>query len=315
MAIDIFQQSLATGFDCWAPNEGATSSPVPGLTFHRHTTPTAPYVGMMDASLSLVVAGKKRVVLGNHTFDYGTTRLLLTSIDLPVTAWVTQASATAPYLGILFRIDFAVVRALLAVVDHEKIAAAMPLGIACADVTADLLDALSRLCRLGERPSEIGLFAEPMQREVIYRLITSPIGLRLRSLASVEGTSGGVVRALDWLRHNFRERQSTHALAEIARMSVSTLHRHFKAITTMSPVQYRKHLQLNEARRLMIVTGSDAASAAYDVGYESPSQFSREYHRAFGQPPISSIANLRRSVHDSVTVTQRRVATTHREQV
>ncbi|GGE85532.1 transcriptional regulator [Sphingomonas prati] len=278
---------------------------MPGLTFHRHTAPTPPHVGVMDASLSLVVAGRKRVVLGNHTFDYGSTQFLLTSIDLPVTAWVTQASPTAPYLGILLGIDLAVVRALLAVAGVEEIDAATPLGIARADVTADLLDPLLRLCRLDERPAEIGLFAESVQRELIYRLITSPIGPRLRTLASIEGTSSGVVRALDWLRQNFRERQSTHALAEIARMGVSTLHRHFKTITTMSPVQYRKHLQLNEARRLMIVSGLDAASAAYDVGYESPSQFSREYRRAFGQPPISSIAGLRRSVQATATVTQR----------
>jgi AraC-like DNA-binding protein len=305
MMIESLQEGLVAGFDRWAPNEGATPSRVPKLTFHRHTSPTAPYVGMMDASLSLVVAGKKRVVLGGHTFDYGSTHFLLTSVDLPVTAWVTQASPLEPYLGLLLRIDLAVVRALLAVVDHETIGAETPLGIARADVTAELLDPLFRLCRLEERPSEIGLFAEQVEREVIYRLIASPIGPRLRTLAAIEGTSSGVIRALDWLRQNFRERQSTHSLAEIARMGVSTLHRHFKAITTMSPVQYRKHLQLHEARRLMIVSGLDAASAAFAVGYESPSQFSREYHRAFGQPPISSVANFRRSVEANATVSQR----------
>jgi AraC-like DNA-binding protein len=303
MMIESLQECLVTGFNRWAPDEGATSSQVPGLTFHRHTLPTAPHVGMMDASLSLVVAGKKRVVLGSHTFDYGSTQFLLTSVDLPVTAWVTQASPSEPYLGILLKIDLAAVRALLTVGCHETIGAATPLGIARADVTPDLLDPLFRLCRLDERPSEVDLFAEQVQREVIYRLITSPVGPRLRTLASIEGTSSGVVRALDWVRQNFRQRQSTDALAEIAGMGVSTLHRHFKAITAMSPIQYRKHMQLNEARRLMIVSGLDAASAAYDVGYESPSQFSREYHRAFGQPPISSVASLRGSVQASATVT------------
>lgn len=122
------------------------------------------------------------------------------------------------------------------------------------------------------------------------------IGPRLRTLASIDGASSGVVRALDWLKQNFRQRHTVDVLAAIARMGVSTLHRHFKAITAMSPVQYRKHLQLNEARRLMIVTGLDAASAAYEVGYESPTQFSREYRRAFGQPPVSSIAKFRQSV-------------------
>jgi AraC-like DNA-binding protein len=299
------RECLVAGFDRWAPNEGATSSRVRKLTFHRHTSPTAPYVGMMDASLSLVVAGKKRVVLGGHTFDYGSTHFLLTSVDLPVTAWVTQASPLEPYLGILLRIDLAVVRALLAVVNHEIIGAETPLGIARTDVTPELLDPLFRLCRLEERPSEIDLFAEQVEREVIYRLINSPIGPRLRTFASIEGTSSDVIRALDWLRQNFRERQSIASLAEIARMGVSTLHRHFKAITTMSPVQYRKHLQLHEARRLMIVSGLDAASAAFDVGYESPSQFSREYHRAFGQPPISSVASFKRSVEANATVTPR----------
>lgn len=292
--IDSFRQSLATGLDRWAPAVGATSSRVPGLTYHRHTSPTAPHTGMMDACLSLVVAGGKPVVLGSHTYDYGSTHLLLTPIDLPVTAWVTQASPAKPYLGILLRIDLAAVRALLAVVEPEPLSAATPLGIVSADVTPDLLEAVFRLCRLEDRPDEIALFAEPAQREVIYRLIISPLGPRLRAFAAVDGASSGVVRAVDWLRQNFCERRSTDALAGIARMGVSTLHRRFRAVTTMSPVQYRKHLQLNEARRLMVVDGLDAASAAFDVGYESPSQFSREYHRAFGRPPIASVAGLRK---------------------
>jgi AraC-like DNA-binding protein len=277
MVIESFRTSLASGFDRWAPDEGATSCQVPGLTFHRHTSPTPPYTGVMDASLSLVVAGRKRVVLGGHTFDYESAQFLLTSIDLPVTAWVTQADPAHPYLGILLRINLALVRALLTIVDPVKIDAAVPLGVAQASVTADLLDPLYRLCRLHERPIEIDLFAEQIQREVLYRLITSPLGPRLRTLATAEGIASGVVRALDWLRTNFRERQSTDTLACIAGVGISTLHRHFKAMTSMSPLQYRKHLQLNEARRLMIVCGMDAASAAYDVGYESPSQFSREY--------------------------------------
>jgi AraC-like DNA-binding protein len=305
MTIKTFRQSLVIGFDRWAPGEGATSSRVPGLTFHRQSLPTAPHVGMMDASLSLVVAGKKRVVLGSRTYDYDSMRFLLTSIDLPVTAWVTHASPMQPYLGLLLKINLVVVRELMAVVDHKEIGAKAPLGIALADVTPDLLDAVFRLCRLDERPKEIELFAEALQREVIYRLITSPIGPRLCALASIEGASSGVVRALDWLRQNFRERQSTNALAGIAGMGVSTLHRQFKAITSMSPVQYRKHLQLNEARRLMLVCGLDAASSAYEVGYESPSQFNREYNRHFGQPPASSIATLRRSVRESAKSPQR----------
>lgn len=244
--------------------------------------------------------------MGHHTHGYGAANFLLTSVDLPVTAWVTQASPTEPYLGILLKIDLAAVRALLAAVDHEKLEAATPLGIARAQVTPDLLDSVFRLCRLGERPREIDLFAEPFQREVIYRLITSPIGPRLRTLASINGASSGVIRALGWLRQNFRQRQSTHALADIACMGVSTLHRHFRAMTAMSPIQYRKHLQLNEARRLMIVSGLDAASAGYDVGYESPTQFSREYRRAFGEPPISNISGLRRSVASAGAATRRR---------
>lgn len=302
MMIDSLRQSLASGFDRWAPDDGATASGVPGLSYHRYTSPTVPYVGIMDASLSLVVAGGKRVVLGSHSYDYGSRHFLLTSVDLPVTAWVTQATTTEPYLGILLRIDLAAVRALLADVDHEQLGTAMPPGIASAEVTPDLLDAVFRLCRLDERPGEAGLFVEPLQREVLYRLITSPIGAHLCALASNENGLSGVVRALDWLRLNFRERQSTDALAGIARMGVSTFHRHFKALTTMSPIQYRKHLQLNEARRLMIVDGLDAASAAYDVGYESPSQFSREYHRAFGQPPRSSVEGFRRSFAASTMV-------------
>ncbi|THV12483.1 AraC family transcriptional regulator [Rhizobium rhizophilum] len=294
--IEHLQQSLVDDFKRWAPNEGATVSQVPGLSFHRHLSPTAPHVGIMEASLSLVITGRKRVVLGNNTYDYGSTHFLITSIDLPVTAWVTHASPIEPYLGTLLRIDLSVVRTLTSEIKSKKLGEATPLGIASATVTPDILEALFRLCRLTERPNEIELFAEPIKREIIYRLITSSVGSRLVALASKDGASSGVVRVLNWLRQNFRERRSTDDLADIARMGVSTFHRHFKAITDMSPVQYRKHLQLNEARRLMIVTGLDAASAAYDVGYESPAQFSREYRREFGQPPISSVVSLRRSV-------------------
>lgn len=291
--IEHLQQPLVDGFNCWAPSEGATYTQVPGLTFHRHTSPTPPHIGMMEASLSLVISGRKRVVLGSNTYDYGRTHFLLTSIDLPVTAWVTQASPSEPYLGILLRIDLSVVRTLISEITHERLGGAPSLGIASSAVTPDLLEALFRLCRLAERPNEIDLFARPTQREIIYRLITSPVGSRLASLASMEGASSSIIRALEWLKQHFRERQSISDLADIAHMGVSTFHRHFKQVTGVSPVQYRKRLQLNEARRLMIVSGLDAASSAYDVGYESPSQFSREYRREFGQSPISSVIALR----------------------
>lgn len=293
--IEHMQQTLANGFSRWAPNEGAIYTQVPGLTFHRHKSPTIPHVGMMEASLSLVISGRKRIVLGSNSYDYGSTHFLLTSIDLPVTAWVTQASVGDPYLGILLRIDLSLVRTLLSEIPHETRGEAPLLGIASSAVTPDLLEALSRLCRLTERPNEIGLFAQPIQREIIYRLIMSPVGRRLVTLASMEGASSRIVRALDWLKQHFRERQSINDLADIAHMGVSTFHRHFKQVTGVSPVQYRKRLQLNEARRLMIVAGLDAASSAYDVGYDSPAQFSREYRREFGQSPISSVIGLRQS--------------------
>lgn len=299
--IESLRESVANAFDHWAPSEGATPGPVAGLTFHRHTSPTPPFVGMMDASLSLVIAGEKQVVLGDHIFDYGKHHFLLTPIDLPVTAWVTKADTINPYLGILFGIDLASVRSLLARIDPEKIGTSAQLGIAYAEVTSDLLDALYRLCRLAERPWEIELFSEQARLELLYRLLVSPIGSRLSALASIEGASSGVVRALEWLKEHYRDWESTEDLAEIAGMGASTFHRHFKAITAMTPLQYRKHLQLNEARRLMIVNGMDAASAAYDVGYESPSQFNREYHRTFGQPPVASVANFKRALQGSAT--------------
>ncbi len=309
MTIESFTRSLTDGFARWAPDEGVTYSRVVGLTFVRHTAPTPPYVGIMDASLSLVLSGRKRVVLGRHRFDYDRRQFLLTSVDLPVTACVIEASVAKPYLGLLLRIDLAQVRSLLAVMDHHRIGTASPLGAARAEVTADLLEPLLRLCRLAERPGEIDLFADQVLREVVYRLITSPVGPRLCALASMESASSGVVRALDWLQRNFRARHSVDALAGIAGMGVSTLHRHFKAITAMSPVQYRKHLQLTEARRLMMVCGFDAASAAYDVGYESPSQFSREYRRTFGRPPMSSVENLKRSLQGGMAVSSGPLAT------
>ena len=294
-AIRDMDSGLHSAFDGWAEHEGATPSAVPGLTFHRHTSPTTPHIGFMEASLSWVVSGAKRVVLADRSYDYGPGHFLLTSVDLPVMACVPQASVHEPYRGLVLRIDMAAVRSLLAVVDQSRLGEEK-LGIGLAPATADLADALYRLCRLHERPEELRVFAESYHQEMLYRLITSAAGPRLCALASSEGVSAGIVRALEWLRRNYRESQPTEHLASLANMGKSTFHRRFKAITSMTPVQYRKHLQLNEARRLMVVDGLDASSAAYAVGYESSSQFNREYRRMFGLPPASSVAAIWRSL-------------------
>jgi AraC-like DNA-binding protein len=292
MGCDHNQNSFAADFDRWARREVATVTPIPGLTLYRHSAPTAPHPGVMEASLSVVISGRKRLGVGDRSYEYGRERFLLTSVDLPVTASVLEASADAPYRSILLSINLAAVRALLAEFTPPAQSAVQMDVVAMAEVTQDLLEPLLRLCRLSDRPAEIPVLAAQVQREILFRLIMSPVGPQLRGLASLDGVMRGVQRAVEWLRANFKRQGSIAELAEIANMGVSTLHRQFKMATSMTPLQYRKYLQLNEAHRLMAVDRLNAASVSYEVGYGSPTQFSREYRRLFGQAPKANVSAI-----------------------
>jgi AraC-like DNA-binding protein len=272
-----------------------SATAIPGLLVYRREAPTEPMSCMVEASVALVVQGAKRVLLGGEAYNYDTRRFLITSLDLPVVASVIEASPQRPCLGLVFRLDPRVMAELMA---QSSLAAPreqpMGRGLILGETTLPLLDAFGRLMALLDEPEGIAALAPLIEREILYRLLVSDQGARLRQIASV-GTHGQrIARAIDWLRTHYAQALRIDELAASVQMSPSSFHQHFRSLTAMSPLQFQKWLRLNEARRLMLTERLDASTAAFQVGYESPSQFSREYGRLFGAPPRRDIEGLRR---------------------
>jgi len=266
---------------------------LPGLLLSRRTAPTAPTSATYEPSLAVVAQGRKRADLGGTTFIFDESRYLLTSLDLPVTCNVIEASEAVPYLCFVLKLEIPVVRELLS---REEIQAAeappdSP-AMATGETTAELLDACCRLIDLLNTPQDIPFLSGLIQREIIYRILRGPEGARLRAIATLGDQSHRTAKAIAWIRSNYAKPLRVDDLARIAGMGVSTLHHHFRALTAMSPLQYQKQLRLQAARERLLMDGLDAASAAFEVGYESASQFNREYSRFFGQPPMRDIGRL-----------------------
>jgi AraC-like DNA-binding protein len=269
-------------------------SPIADLAFFRREAPTPPGVCLVEPSLILVVQGVKRMLVGENALAYDSERFLIASHDIPASSEVIEASPERPCLGLVFRLDLRVISELVTQIDlpSPKMSSAT-LGIAIGTVTPVLLESIRRLTDLLDEPDAIEALSPLANREIHYRLLTSDQGCRLRHLASVGSQGQLIARAIDWLKANYASPLRIEDLAKRVHMSASTFHSHFRHLTAMSPLQYQKWLRLNEARRLMLNEGFDATSAAFQVGYESPSQFSREYARLFGAPPRSDIASLR----------------------
>jgi len=276
----------------FAPSDGDFATTIPSLSLHRHSSPTIPYYGIYKPALIMVIQGAKRVILANETYDYDSSRCLITSIDLPVVSWVTQASAEVPYLCLILNIAPAQIRELMT-------EASLPApnqcerGMCVSPLSAPLLDATLRLVQLLASPQDIPILAPLIQREIVYRLLTSDQGKRLRQIALMDSQLNRIAKAIEWIKGNFTERLRIEELAQMVNMSPSSLHHHFKSVTAMSPLQYQKQLRLQEARRLLLTEMLDAASVSYQVGYKSPSQFSREYSLLYGAPPLRDVEQLR----------------------
>ncbi len=267
---------------------------VPGLLLSRRTAPTAPASATYEPSLAVVAQGRKQANLGRTNFIFDQSRYLLTSLDLPVICNVIEASEQVPYLCFVLKLEMPAVRELLT---REEIQApeapSDEPGMATGETTPELLDACCRLVDLLNSPQDIPFLSGLIQREIIYRILRGPEGARLRSIATLGDQSHRTAKAIAWVKANFARPLRVEDLANIAGMGVSTLHHHFRALTAMSPLQYQKQLRLQAARERMLIDGLDAASAAFEVGYESATQFNREYSRLFGQPPMRDIRTLR----------------------
>src|SRR5271156_5733026 len=270
--------------------EGDTSTEIPGLMLYRRSAPTACASAAYEPSLVVFVQGQKRINVGKTTYMCDGSNFLLTSVDLPVVSQVIAATEKEPMLGLLLRLEMPLVREILSQQEfHLREESADARAMAVGVTSIELLDACSRLVDLLDTPQDIPFLSSFIQREIIYRLLRSPQGKHLRSIAKLGEQSHRTARAVEWLRANYAKPLRVEELATMARMGVSTLHHQFRSLTAMSPLQYQKQLRLHVARERMLNQGLDAASAAFEVGYESASQFNREYSRFFGQPPMRDV--------------------------
>ena len=273
------------------------SNVVPGLALYRNTAPTAPNPCTYEPSLLLIPQGKKRVDLGKQSYVFGESTFLLTSIELPIVSRVSVASVEKPYLAFFLKLDMGIVRDVL---HTEEVRVSAPpvgtRGMVLGEATVELLTPCLRMVQLLGAPQDVPFFGKLLQREIIYRLLQGPQGDRLRSVATMADQSYLTAKAVTWLRKNFEKTLNVDELASMAGMSRSTLHHHFRGLTAMSPLQFQKQLRLHTARQKMLTEELDAASAAFAVGYESPSQFNREYKRFFGKPPMRDVQALRASL-------------------
>jgi AraC-like DNA-binding protein len=289
-------QELADQIGKVIGNAAELSTRVPGLTLYRSIAPTAPNPCIYEPSLLIIPQGKKRVDLGRQSYSFGQSTFLLTSIELPIISQVSIASVAAPYLAFFLKLDMRVVRE---VVHSEEVPVRAPsggvAGMVLGEMTGDLLAPCLRMVELLATPEDIPYLSKLLQREIIYRILQGPQGNRLRSVATLGDQSHKTAKAIAWLRENFEKPLNVDELATMVGMSRSTLHHHFRDLTAMSPLQFQKQLRLQAARRKMLTDALDAARAGFEVGYESPSQFSREYKRFFGKPPGRDIQMLKAS--------------------
>jgi AraC-like DNA-binding protein len=287
-------EALGKSIARWTDNSDRVETAIPGLTLYQRDEPSQLTSIMYEPRICVVAQGAKRVLLGDETYVYDAQHFLITSVDLPTFVQIIRASREKPCLGLILKLDQRVMSQLMV---DSNLPPPRPQqssrGMATGEVTLPLLSTFQRLIDLLDEPKDIPILAPVIQREIFYRLLVGDQGVRLRQMASTGSQSQQIARAIEWLKGNFTRPLRIDDLAAQVNMSTSTFHHHFREVTAMSPLQYQKWLRLNEARRLMLAENRDATTAAFQVGYESPSQFSREYGRLFGAPPLRDITNLR----------------------
>lgn len=276
------------------PGEGLFETAIPGLFFARLTQPSGMSRALHNPALCVIAQGAKHVMLADELYVYDALRYLVVSLDLPVCGQVVEASPQMPYLS--FRLDFdaaEIADLMLQVGPIETGTQRSARGMFLGRTNDGLLDAMLRLMRLLDTPEDIPVLAPLARQEILYRTLKGEQGWRLGQIALADSQTQRIARAIAWLREHYAEPLRIEEVAREVHMSTSSLHHHFKAVTALSPLQYQKQLRLQEARRLLMSEAVDAATAGHRVGYESPSQFSREYSRLFGTPPARDQRRLR----------------------
>lgn len=276
--------------------DGKPRKELPFVTVARFETPTELSRYIAAPMFSLVVQGVKQVGLGKQLFEYGRGEYLVTSVDLPITAQITQASKKIPLLGVGIELQpKAVANILLEIGSIETARTHAPTGIGVSTMTEDLIDVVARLIRLLDKPSDIPVLSPSIERELLWRLLQGPQGSAVRQLGLADSHTFQLSNAMRWIRSHYAETLRIEALARVARMSTTSFHRHFREITSMTPLQYQKQIRLQEARIRLMSGDDDVTAVGSSVGYDSPSQFSREYRRLFGTAPGQDRERLRRS--------------------
>lgn len=288
-------QEIASIAARYATEDGEVRTGIEALGISRRMAPSTPCHGSYKPCFAMVIQGAKSVQLGSDRIDYGAGDYLLTSLDLPVAWRVVEASPEVPHFCITVAISSEKVLDLMAraELDRRPEPPKGLRGIVVNRATPELLDASVRLMRLLDRPSDIAAMGPLIEQEILYRILTGPAGGQLINMAVSDSQGNRIARAIAWLRAHFASPLRIEELAEHAGMSVSSFHHHFKSITAMTPVQYQKQLRLHEARRLMMAEGLDVGNAGHRVGYQSPSQFSREYSRLYGVSPARDMDAVR----------------------
>jgi AraC-like DNA-binding protein len=288
--------SLRATIAKYAKNEGPTQTAVPGLKVARRSAPTPPASVSYEPCLCVSVQGVKRLLLGDETFRYEPGKFLVTAVQVPVVGQVLTASAARPFLAFIMALDPKEISQLMVDGDLPAPSARRPgRAMTTGKASPELMATFRRFLDLLNTPADIPILAPMIRREIIYRVLLSDQGARLRQVALAGSHGHQIAQAIESIKTRFAESLRIEELAERVHMSPSAFHQHFRQVTAMSPLQYQKWLRLSEARRLMLAENMSAGTASFQVGYESPSQFSREYRRLFQKPPLQDISDLRKT--------------------
>jgi AraC-like DNA-binding protein len=278
--------------------DGVTPTALPGISVLRSPTTTEPLGSVAEPTFAVVAQGLKETVLNGRSFTYGAGQFLIVSVELPVVGHIRQASAGEPFLACLLELRPEKIAGLLletsaAATGRPGAVESTPAGIAVSDASPALLDAISRLLMLLDAPRDAAVLTAGVEREVLWRLLTGPQGATVRQIGLAGSRLTHLARAIRWIRAHYDETLRIEELAVLATMSVSSFHRQFRAVTSMTPIQFQKEIRLGVARARLLAEPGDVAGVGLAVGYDSPSQFSREYRRMFGVPPSRDALALR----------------------